>query len=289
MMSANPAMMMQAKPAVQAAELPDEGALPSLSGAVEWLNSPPLTAEALKGKVVLVDFWTYSCINCLREISYVRAWATKYKDQGLVVIGVHAPEFAFERNIANVKNAVATLKIGFPVAIDNNYAIWQAFNNEYWPAEYFVDAQGRIRHMQFGEGGYDVSERVIQQLLAEAGKTDVPGRLVSDNAAGAEDASDVQDDQSPETYIGYNRAESFVSPGGALQDTSHVYAPGMPQLNQWGLSGNWTVAGEQATLNEKGWRHCVSFPCTRSASCAGAGAEWRTDPVPHHDRWQTAR
>ena len=170
-MNANPSAMMKAAPAAAMAEnLPVEGPLPSLSGAVEWLNSPPLTAEALKGKVVLVDFWTYSCINCLRSIPYVRAWAEKYRDQGLVVIGVHAPEFPFEKNIGNVKNAVAKLKIDYPVAIDNDYAIWRAFNNEYWPADYFIDARGQIRHHYFGEGDYAESEKVIQQLLAEAGK-----------------------------------------------------------------------------------------------------------------------
>ena len=162
-------MMMKAKPAGQGEDLAVEGTLPSLAGAVEWLNSPPLTAAGLSGKVVVVDFWTYSCINCLRAIPYVRAWAEKYKAQGLVVIGVHAPEFAFEKNIDNVRKAVSDLKIGYPVAVDNNYAIWRAFKNQYWPAHYFIDAKGQIRHHHFGEGGYDESERVIQQLLTEAG------------------------------------------------------------------------------------------------------------------------
>jgi cytochrome c biogenesis protein CcdA/thiol-disulfide isomerase/thioredoxin len=251
MMSGSPAMMTGANPSAQAEALPVEDDLPSLSGAVEWLNSPPLTAESLKGKVVLVDFWTYSCINCLRELPYVRAWARKYKDQGLVVIGVHAPEFAFERNIDNVKKAVADLKIDFPVAVDNDYAIWRAFSNQFWPAEYFVDAQGRIRHHQFGEGDYDGSERVIQRLLADAGRTNVPTGLVAVNASGAEEAADVSDVQSPETYIGFTRAENFVSPGGAAQGVSHVYAPGTPRLNEWGLSGNWTVDGDRATLDGK--------------------------------------
>src|SRR5262249_48890324 len=158
-----------------------------LSGAVEWLNSPPLTADALRGKVVLVDFWTYSCINCLRAIPYVRAWAEKYREQGLVVIGVHAPEFAFERATDNVRRAVSDLQIGYPVAIGNDYAIWLAFGNPYWPAHYFIDAEGRIRHHHFGEGDYDDSERVIQQLLAEAGKAG-PSGLVTVNASGAEAA-----------------------------------------------------------------------------------------------------
>ncbi|MET1029100.1 MAG: cytochrome c biogenesis protein CcdA, partial [Dongiaceae bacterium] len=234
-----PAMMMKAQPAMPAETLPVEGTLPDLSGAVQWLNSPPLTAEGLKGKVVLVDFWTYSCINCLRTIPYVRAWAEKYKDQGLVVIGVHSPEFAFEKNVDNVRKAIANFKIGYPVAIDNNYAIWRAFDNQYWPADYFVDAQGHIRHHEFGEGDYDESERVIQQLLAEAGKTNVSTGLVSVNATGAEAAADMDDVQSPETYIGYERAANFASAGGAVQDVSHVYAaPTAPQLNQWGLAGD---------------------------------------------------
>ena len=164
--------------------------MPPLSGAVEWLNSPPLTREALKGKVVLVDFWTYSCINCLRTIPYIKAWAEKYKDQGLVVIGVHTPEFAFEKDAANVKNAVGDLKITYPVAIDSNYAIWRTFGNEYWPAHHFIDAEGRIRHHHFGEGDYEESERIIQTLLTEAGEKTVSSGVVSVKASGAEAASD---------------------------------------------------------------------------------------------------
>lgn len=247
-----PANKTNATTQTAANELPIEDDLPSLSGAVQWLNSPPLTDAALKGKVVLVDFWTYSCINCLRELPYVRAWAHKYKDDGLVVIGVHAPEFAFEYNIANVKNAVATLKLDFPIAIDNDYAIWQAFDNQYWPAEYFIDAQGHIRHEQFGEGDYAASERVIQRLLAAAGRTNVPTGLVSTHASGAEAASDAKDDRSPETYIGTARAANFVSPGGFAQGAAHVYTVGTPTLNQWGLAGDWTVAGDGATLDQQG-------------------------------------
>jgi cytochrome c biogenesis protein CcdA/thiol-disulfide isomerase/thioredoxin len=231
--------------------LPVEGEMPSLSGAVAWLNTPPLTAEGLKGKVVVVDFWTYSCINCLRAIPYVKAWAEKYKDQGLVVIGVHAPEFAFERNIDNVKAAAAKLGVSYPIAIDNDYAIWRGFNNEYWPAHYFIDAQGRIRHHHFGEGEYAESERVIQQLLAEAGKRDLPGGVVSVAASGAEAASDEADVQSPETYIGYMRAENFASPGGVANDVSHVYGLGDLQQNDWALAGDWTVGGQMAKLNAK--------------------------------------
>jgi cytochrome c biogenesis protein CcdA/thiol-disulfide isomerase/thioredoxin len=225
--------------------------MPLLDGATAWLNSPPLTTEALKGKVVLIDFWTYSCINCLRAIPYIRAWADKYKDKGLVVIGVHAPEFAFDRNIDNVKNAVASLGITYPVAIDNEYAIWQAFNNQYWPAHYFIDAKGRIRHEHFGEGEYDESERVIQQLLVEAGQSGVTPGLVAVHGSGAEAAADDGDVQSPETYLGFNRSEHFVSPGGVVRSAANVYAAGAPKNNEWSLSGNWTIGGESATLNEK--------------------------------------
>jgi cytochrome c biogenesis protein CcdA/thiol-disulfide isomerase/thioredoxin len=250
-MNANPAAAMKATETAAPEALPVEGSLPSLSGAVEWLNSPPLTAEQLKGKVVLVDFWTYSCINCLRSIPYVRAWADKYKDQGLVVIGVHAPEFAFEKNIGNVKQAVANLKIDYPVAVDNDYAIWRAFNNEYWPADYFIDAKGQIRHHFFGEGDYAESEKVIQQLLAEAGKENLSADMVSVSATGAEAASDAADVKSPETYVGFARSENFASPGGAVSDSPHVYSIGdLKQLNDWGLSGDWTIGGQSATLNK---------------------------------------
>jgi cytochrome c biogenesis protein CcdA/thiol-disulfide isomerase/thioredoxin len=240
--------------------LPVEGQIPSLAGAVQWLNSPPLTAEGLRGKVVLVDFWTYSCINCLRSLPYIEAWAQKYRSQGLVVIGVHAPEFAFERNIDNVRQAVKDLKLDYPIAIDNNYAIWRAFNNQYWPAHYFIDAQGQIRYHHFGEGEYDQSEKVIQQLLAEAGKGAVPHGIVAVDGSGAEAAADVNDIASPETYIGYQRAANFASPGGAVPDASHVYAPA-PQLtlNQWALGGDWTVKGENATSNASEGRISYRF------------------------------
>jgi thiol-disulfide isomerase/thioredoxin len=232
--------------------LPIEGTMPPLDGAVEWLNSPPLTAAALRGKVVLIDFWTYSCVNCLRTLPYVRAWYDKYKAQGLVVIGVHAPEFAFEKDIDNVKRAVKDLKVDYPVAIDNNYAIWRAFKNEYWPAHYFIDARGRIRHHHFGEGDYDGSERVIQQLLTESGNTRVAGDLVAINATGAEAAPDMKEALSPETYVGYGRAEHFVSPGGAVLALPHRYEPGTPRLNEWGLVGDWTIREEEADLLAKG-------------------------------------
>jgi cytochrome c biogenesis protein CcdA/thiol-disulfide isomerase/thioredoxin len=272
-MNATPAAAMKPAPAPPAQVLPVEGPLPSLAGAVEWLNSPPLTPEALKGKVVLVDFWTYSCINCLRSIPYVRAWADKYRDQGLVVIGVHAPEFPFEKNIDNVKQAVARLKIDYPVAIDNDYAIWRTFSNEYWPADYFVDAKGQIRHHFFGEGDYAQSEKVIQELLAEAGKRDVSADVVKVSASGAQAASDGADVKSPETYVGYMRSENFVSPGGVVNDAPHVYAAGSPQLNEWGLAGDWTIGGERATLDQKDGAISYRFHARDLHLVLGPGAD----------------
>ena len=268
-------MMMKPKGAADAptANLPIEGGFPSLDGAAEWLNSPPLTPAALNGKVVLIDFWTYSCINCLRAVPYVRAWAEKYKDQGLVVIGVHTPEFAFERKVANVKTAVADLKIGYPVAVDNAYRIWRAFDNSYWPAHYFIDAQGRLRHHHFGEGEYDESERVIQQLLAEAGRRDMPATLVSVDASGVEAASNMTDVKSSETYLGYDRSENFISPGGVVEDKSNLYAAAAPQLNQWSLAGDWTIGGENAMLNQQGGRIVYRFHARDLHLVLGPAAE----------------
>ncbi len=255
MMSANPAMM-AANPAMMAAQntpdaggaLPSEGPAPTIGGATEWLNSPPLTDESLRGKVVLIDFWTYSCINCIRAIPYVRAWAEKYKDQGLVVIGVHSPEFAFERDVNNVKRAVADQQITHPVAIDNAYTIWRAFKNRYWPAHYFIDAQGQLRHHHFGEGGYEESERVIQQLLVEAGHSNVTSGIVSVNASGAQAASNLGEVRSPETYLGFQRAENFISDGGFAREAVKDYVTGDPRLNEWGFSGRWIVRQEHASL-----------------------------------------
>jgi cytochrome c biogenesis protein CcdA/thiol-disulfide isomerase/thioredoxin len=227
--------------------LPIEGNLPPLDGAVQWLNSPPLTAQALKGNVVLVDFWTYSCINCLRTLPYVKAWAEKYRDQGLVVIGVHAPEFAFERNVGNVTKAMKDLGINYPVAIDNDYKIWRAFNNEYWPAHYFADAQGRIRYHHFGEGDYAESERVIQQLLREAGAAKVADGLINASAEGVQLAPDMNEVQSPETYVGYQRAEHFVPGTSLVPDKVSAYTPPSElALNDWSLGGQWNVGSERA-------------------------------------------
>ncbi|KQV68105.1 cytochrome c biogenesis protein CcdA [Rhizobium sp. Root1220] len=231
-------------------DLPVEGRIPSLDGAVEWLNSAPLTAEQLRGKVVLVDFWTYSCINCIRTIPYVRAWAEKYKDQGLVVIGVHSPEFAFEKKIDNVKDALKNFDIGYPVAVDNNFKIWRAFDNSYWPAHYFIDAKGQIRYHHFGEGDYERSEEVIQELLAEANGQKTASELIKPDASGAEAAADFGNVRSPETYVGYKQATNFVSGEPVKPDAPQVYTTTPPALNQWALSGNWTVEAEQATLNQ---------------------------------------
>jgi cytochrome c biogenesis protein CcdA/thiol-disulfide isomerase/thioredoxin len=273
------AMMRSALPAPAEPALPVEGTLPQLTGAVQWLNSPPLTTEQLRGKVVLVDFWTYSCINCLRTLPYVKAWAQKYHDQGLVVIGVHAPEFAFERNIDNVKKASHELGVDYPVAIDNNYAIWRAFGNQYWPAHYFVDAQGRIRYHHFGEGNYAESEKVIQQLLTEAGHPDAAKVATGlsnggQGVQGVQAAADNNDMQSPETYIGYQRAENFVSPGGEAEDKAHTYAaPAHPDVNSWGLAGTWKVGAEQATLAAPNGRIIYRFHARDLHLVLGPGAD----------------
>ena len=229
-----------------------EGQLPSLIGATQWLNSPPLTTESLRGKVVLVDFWTYSCINCIRSLPYVRGWADKYKDHGLVVIGVHAPEFAFEKDPANVTKAVKDLGVDYPVALDNDYAIWKGFNNEYWPAHYFIDTQGQIRHHHFGEGGYRESEDVIRQLLTAAGQKNLPGGYVSDNHRGVEAAASNDPTRSPETYVGYARAQNFVGGRVAHDDTQEYHTPGTLAADQWSLDGRWNVHGENAQLDQAG-------------------------------------
>jgi cytochrome c biogenesis protein CcdA/thiol-disulfide isomerase/thioredoxin len=259
------AMMMAAKPHMAADSVKSEGVLPPLDGAVAWLNSPPLTADGLRGKVVLVDFWTYSCVNCLRTLPYVRAWYDKYKGQGLVVIGVHAPEFAFEKDLDNVRRAVKDLKVDYPVAIDNDYAIWRGFNNEYWPAHYFIDAQGRIRHHHFGEGGYEESEAFIRQLLEEAhggvmASAPLDAGSVQPDVGGVALAPTTGEVQSPETYVGYERAEHFASPGGAVHDAAHEYSmPPSLSLNEWGLAGSWTIADEKARLDKAGGRIAFRF------------------------------
>ena len=254
MMAANDQMMagnQQMKPATGDASKPNSESrpLPALSGATAWINSPTLTPADLRGKVVLVDFWTYSCINCLRTLPYIKAWYEKYKDSGLVVIGVHTPEFPFEKDEPNVRKAVRDLGISYPVAMDNNYAIWRNFNNEYWPAHYFVDATGHIRYHHFGEGGYEESEQWIRSLLEEANHRPLPGTATKVAATGTEAPPDSDDVQSPETYIGYERAQNFASVGGLNRDDSHHYqAPSQLRLNQWALDGQWRDAGQIANL-----------------------------------------
>jgi thiol-disulfide isomerase/thioredoxin len=266
------------------ARLPVESRLPAFDGATGWLNSPPLTPDSLRGQVILVSFWTYTCINWLRQLPYLRAWAGTYADHGLVVVGVHTPEFGFEHDLANVRRAVREMAIGYPVAIDNDYAVWNAFANHYWPALYFADAQGRIRHHRFGEGDYQQSEMVIQRLLAEAGSggagdelvsVEAPGALVSvealgaealgaealgAEALGAEAPADWATLRSPENYTGYERTENFSSPGGVVPGRRHAYQiPAELRLNHWALAGDWTVSEQAATLNEADGRIAYRF------------------------------
>jgi len=240
----------QMKPASVDASRPNsELPLPDLSGATAWINSPALTPASLHGKVVLVDFWTYSCINCLRTLPYIKAWYDKYKDSGLVIVGVHTPEFPFEKDESNVRKAVHDLGISYPVAMDNDYAIWRNFNNEYWPADYFVDATGHIRYHHFGEGNYEESEKWIRDLLKAANRRPLPAAATEIAATGTEAPPDSDDVQSPETYIGYERAQDFASPGGLNHDKPQQYqAPGEINRNQWALDGRWRDAGQIATL-----------------------------------------
>jgi hypothetical protein len=237
----------------EARELGVEGELPELDGANAWLNSEPLTPAGLRGKVVVAQFCTYSCVNWLRTLPYVRAWAGKYRDQGLVMLGVHTPEFEFEHEIERVRPALEAMGVDYPIAMDNDYAVWRAFDNNYWPALYFADTEGRIRHHRFGEEDYERSERVIQQLLTEAGVDGVPDDLVSPEVAAVELAADWETLESPEAYVGYARAANLASPGGFAFDQPHDYSdPGGLSLNQWALSGNWTVGRQATTLNEAG-------------------------------------
>jgi cytochrome c biogenesis protein CcdA/thiol-disulfide isomerase/thioredoxin len=237
-----------------------EGHFPSLAGATEWINSPPLTPEALRGKVVLVDFWTYSCINCLRTLPYVRAWAEKYKDAGLVVLGVHSPEFAFEKRSANVRKATKDLGIDFPVALDNDFRIWRGFDNQAWPAFYFIDAQGRIRYHQFGENRYDKAEQIIQQLLAEAGQRNLPAGVVAPKGQGTQAAPGSELAMSGETYVGAERTTGFASPGGLVSGRAHVYqSPASLRTNQWAFTGDWTVEPERAVSNRASGRIAYRF------------------------------
>lgn len=236
------------------------GDLAALNLATAWLNSKPLSRMDLKGKVVLINFWTYTCINWLRTLPYIRAWAQKYQDNGLVVVGVHTPEFSFEKNLGNVRKLTRDLGVTFPVAVDNGYGIWDAFNNQYWPALYFIDANGKIRHHQFGEGDYERSETVIRQLLTESGATAIDQNMVVADAKGIEVAPDWNNLHSPENYLGYLRTEHFASIGGAVPGRRYNYtAPGALVLNQWALSGNWKMQEESVLLNEPNGKISYGF------------------------------
>jgi thiol-disulfide isomerase/thioredoxin len=226
--------------------LADDGPMPDFNGGVAWFNSAPVNSRSLRGKVVLVNFWTYTCINSLRALPYVKGWATKYQEAGLVVIGVHTPEFSFEKQQSNVEAALGDLRVTYPVVMDNNYRIWQDFSNQYWPALYIVDAKGRIRYEHFGEGGYGASERVIQELLKENGASDLDLNLLIDIARGIE-APPSDDEGSPESYIGYHLADRFSSPEGLDHDKQRIYSlPTVLRLNHWGLGGSWNVNAESA-------------------------------------------
>jgi thiol-disulfide isomerase/thioredoxin len=235
--------------------------LASLSSATEWFNSPPLNEEGLKGRVVLVQFWTYSCVNWIRTLPYVRAWEMKYRDKGLVVIGVHAPEFEFERQVANARWGAELFRVDYPVAVDNDFAIWRAFDNRYWPALYLIDGQGRIRYRHFGEEEYEQSERAIQELLAEAGVRGVGRDLVSVTPRGAEAAADWDNVKSPETYVGSERSENRVSPDMRLR------------LNQWFLSGDWKIGKQAAVLEQANGRIVYRFHARDLNLVMGPGAQ----------------
>ncbi len=265
-----PAMMMMSSktPATSV----DAETLPPLSGAEQWFNSQPLTPEALKGHVVLIDFWTYSCINCLRTLPYIRAWADRYKDSGLVVIGVHTPEFAFEKEADNVQRAVKELNITYPVALDNDYGIWKAFGNQYWPSDYIVDSTGRIRHRHLGEGKYEETEKHIQELLKERNGQLAFNDSVKVAGKGAEAPPD-SDVQSPETYVGYERADNFMPADGLHKDAAFDYSiPNHLELNQWSLSGNWTDGPQVASLNSAAGKIVFRFHARDVHLVLGSGA-----------------
>ena len=245
---------------VAAADLPFEGTMASFDGAVAWLNSEPLTPRGLRGKVVVVQFWTYTCINWLRTQAYYRAWSQRYRNKGLVTIGVHTPEFTFEHDLDNVRWAVQARKIDYPVAVDSDYEVWQAFANHYWPALYFVDAEGRIRHHRFGEGDYERSEMVIRQLLADAGVGDPRPGLATVEPNGDEVQADWEDLGSPESYLGYAQANGFDAGGSVTFDKAHNYtAPSRLRLNRWGLTGNWTVRSDASALTAPNGRIAYQF------------------------------
>lgn len=241
-------------------QLPVEGVAPPLRDATTWLNSEPLTESELRGRPVLIEFWTFTCINWIRTLPYVRAWSEKYRADGLIVIGVHTPEFAVERDVSNISRAAEQMRVEYPIAVDSDYAIWQAFGNHYWPALYFIDKDGQIRHHRFGEGEYEHSEVVIQRLLADTGATGVDRELVSIEPEGVEAQADWQNLRSPETYLGHSRAERFVSAGGAVADDPWAYEhPAVLDLNEWALSGQWTIGRQAAALDSAGGRIVYRF------------------------------
>jgi thiol-disulfide isomerase/thioredoxin len=245
---------------VAVADLPVEGEIASFEGATAWINSEPLTPVVLRGHVVVVQFWTFTCINWLRTQAYYRAWSQRYRDNGLITIGVHTPEFRFEHDLENVQSAVQTRKIDYPVAVDSDYAVWSAFANHYWPALYFVDAQGRIRHHRFGEGDYERSEMVIRQLLADAGAQSLPAGLATIDPRSDEVQADWEDLGSPESYLGYEQAEGFEASSGEARDKPHAYTtPSRLRLNRWRLSGNWTYRSDSSALNEANGRVAYQF------------------------------
>jgi len=251
--------------------------MPPLAGNTGWLNTPPLTASDLQGKVVLIDFWTYTCINWRRTLPYLHAWVDRYGKSGMVLVGVHSPEFPFEHDVDNVRQMSAQIGVEYPVALDADFAVWRSFDNEFWPALYVFDAKGRLRHTQFGEGGYEETERLIQKLLVEAGHRDIDTRLSTVNGTGAEAAPDWKDLESPENYLGDARTEGFSSPGGIVRGERRVYAaPKKAGRNNWGLSGTWTVDDRRARVEAAGGRiiyrfhardlHLVMGPATRGGT-----------------------
>jgi thiol-disulfide isomerase/thioredoxin len=249
------------------------GNIPSFAGATGWLNSPPLTPAALRGKVVLIDIWTFTCVNWLRTLPYVRAWADRYRDQGLVVIGVSDPEFPFEHDVDNVRNAAKAMRVSYPIAIDNDFVIWRALMNQYWPAVYLVDAQGRIRFRHFGEGAYEETEKAIRELLVEAGHKDLGEKLATPTPQGPEVAADYATLQSPESYVGAERAEGFASTESPVVDARHTYSlPTRLGLNHWGLAGDWTVKIGSAVSNGAGARIVYKFHARDANLVMGAAA-----------------
>ena len=261
-----------AEASTKPSNLPVEGRAGGFNGATTWLNSAPLTPQQLRGKVVLVDFWTYSCINCIRTVPYIRAWAAKYRERGLVVVGVHTPEFKFEEDLVNINAAVGRFQIDYPIAVDSGQQIWQAWGNRYWPALYLVDANGKIRHHQFGEGGYDKMERAIQSLLAEASPGPVDNTLVNPRSNDEQMAPDFANLGSDEAYLGYQKASNLRLTPRLREDRPQVYSAGQLGLNQLGLNGRWIVGAESAVADEPGAGVACQFSARDLHLVMGPGA-----------------